>query len=114
MATERQRVAKGLLRQWSEAKRTRVSRHLGEKWEDVWGPGPHQIELRSKPDCTSLSIAACLCVAPVGLPVRGEFRLSDSIWFRVRVLELAHLRTSSRIDEQRQTTHGVLHLWAVS
>lgn len=37
-------VVKDLLAQWSEAKRTRVSRHLGDKWEDAWNPGPHQIE----------------------------------------------------------------------
>lgn len=37
-------VAKGLLTQWATAPRTRVSRHLGDKWEDAWDPGPHQIE----------------------------------------------------------------------
>lgn len=38
------RVARDLLLQWSQAERTRVSRHMGEKWEDAWDPGPHQIE----------------------------------------------------------------------
>jgi len=37
-------VAKDLLRQWSVAERTRVSRHLDDKWEDAWDPGPYQIE----------------------------------------------------------------------
>ena len=37
-------ISKDLLKQWSEAKPTRLSRHLGDKWEDAGDPGPHQIE----------------------------------------------------------------------